>query len=47
MDDIGKGIIELIARNGITKLVMGAAADRQYSQYGNTLAASDSERRTG
>ncbi|KAJ6825209.1 U-box domain-containing protein 33-like [Iris pallida] len=31
-DDIAKGIVELIAQHGITKLVMGAAADRQYSK---------------
>ncbi|XP_020274864.1 U-box domain-containing protein 33-like [Asparagus officinalis] len=32
MDDIGKGIVELIAQHGIKKLIMGAAADRQYSK---------------
>lgn len=32
MDDVGKGLVELIARHGITKFVMGAAADRQYSK---------------
>lgn len=32
MDDIGKGLLELIAQHQITELVMGAAADRQYSK---------------
>ncbi|RZR88153.1 hypothetical protein BHM03_00015701 [Ensete ventricosum] len=32
-DDVGKGLVELIALHGITKLVMGAAADRYYSRY--------------
>lgn len=31
-DDIAKGIVEMVAQHGITKLVMGAAADRQYSK---------------
>ncbi|THU58421.1 hypothetical protein C4D60_Mb03t14080 [Musa balbisiana] len=31
-DDVGKGLVELIALHGITKLVMGAAADRYYSR---------------
>lgn len=31
-DDVGKGLLELIAKCGITKLVMGAAADRNYSR---------------
>ncbi|XP_048140996.1 U-box domain-containing protein 33-like isoform X2 [Rhodamnia argentea] len=30
MQDIGKGIVELIEQHAITKLVMGAAADRHY-----------------
>ncbi|XP_039167253.1 U-box domain-containing protein 33-like isoform X2 [Eucalyptus grandis] len=30
MQDIGKGIVELIEQHAITKLVMGAAADRRY-----------------
>ncbi|CAL5015475.1 unnamed protein product [Urochloa decumbens] len=31
-DDIAKGIIELIALHGITKLVVGAASDKNYSK---------------
>ncbi|KAI4371554.1 hypothetical protein MLD38_019774 [Melastoma candidum] len=30
--DIGKGIVELIEQHAITKLVMGAAADRHYNE---------------
>ena len=33
-DDIAKGIIELISLHGITKLVVGAASDKNYSMYG-------------
>lgn len=33
MDDIGKGIVELAYQHGIKKLVMGAAADKRYSEY--------------
>lgn len=32
MDSIEKGIVELIRQHGIRKLVMGAAADKQYSK---------------
>lgn len=32
-EDIGKGIVDLIAQRGITELVMGAAADKHYSRY--------------
>jgi len=32
-DDIGKGIVELLSQHAIKKLVMGAAADRYYSEY--------------
>ncbi|KAK4849055.1 hypothetical protein QYF36_020310 [Acer negundo] len=32
MDDIGKGIVELIQRHSIKKLVMGAAANEHYSE---------------
>lgn len=32
MDNVGKGLVELIARYGITKLVMGAAADKHYTK---------------
>ncbi|XAR54055.1 Non-specific serine/threonine protein kinase [Bertholletia excelsa] len=32
MDSIEKGIVELISQHGIRKLVMGAAADKQYSK---------------
>ncbi|PKA48043.1 U-box domain-containing protein 33 [Apostasia shenzhenica] len=32
MDDVAKGIVELIAQYGITSLVMGAAADKHYSK---------------
>jgi len=31
-DDIAKGIIELISLHGITKLVVGAASDKNYSK---------------
>ncbi|XP_062185119.1 U-box domain-containing protein 33-like [Phragmites australis] len=31
-DDIAEGIMELIALHGITKLIMGAAADKNYSK---------------
>lgn len=33
MDDIGKGIIELVYHYHIKKLVMGAAANKHYSEY--------------
>ena len=36
-DDIAKGIIELISLHGITKLVMGAASDKNYSKYGQNI----------
>jgi len=36
-DDIDKGIIELISLHGITKLVMGAASDKNYSKYGQNI----------
>lgn len=32
-DDIGKGIVELMYQHTIKKLVLGAAADRYYSEY--------------
>ncbi|KAF8380225.1 hypothetical protein HHK36_027707 [Tetracentron sinense] len=32
MDNIGKGIVELVAQHEIRKLVMGAAADKHYSK---------------
>ncbi|KAL0002468.1 hypothetical protein SO802_016249 [Lithocarpus litseifolius] len=32
MDDIGKGIVELISRNGIKELVMGGALDKHYKE---------------
>ncbi|KAJ0967154.1 hypothetical protein J5N97_024071 [Dioscorea zingiberensis] len=32
MDDIGKGLVELVAQHRITSLVMGAAADKHYSK---------------
>ncbi|KAK1558734.1 hypothetical protein Q3G72_006009 [Acer saccharum] len=32
MDDIGKGIVELLQRHSIKKLVMGAAANEHYSE---------------
>lgn len=35
--DIAKGIIQLILENGITTLVMGAAADKNYSKYETLL----------
>ena len=33
MLDIERGIVELIEQHAITKLVMGAAADRCYFEY--------------
>ncbi|KAF7138987.1 hypothetical protein RHSIM_Rhsim07G0014700 [Rhododendron simsii] len=36
MNYIGKGIVELINQHGIRKLVMGAAADKQYSKEGTS-----------
>jgi hypothetical protein len=32
MDNIEKGIIELISQHGIRKLIMGAASDKNYSR---------------
>lgn len=32
-DDVARGLIELIAEFGITKLVMEAALDKRYSKY--------------
>ncbi|XP_077241908.1 U-box domain-containing protein 33-like [Tasmannia lanceolata] len=32
MDDIERGIVELVAENGVSKLVMGAASDKHYSR---------------
>jgi hypothetical protein len=37
MDDVAKGLEELITLHGITRLVMGAAADQHYSEYGPHL----------
>lgn len=33
MDSIEKGIIELISKHAVKKLVMGAAAERRYNRY--------------
>lgn len=33
MDNVEQGIVELVAQRGIRRLVMGAAADKQYSKY--------------
>uniref|UniRef100_A0A453P7T6 RING-type E3 ubiquitin transferase n=2 Tax=Aegilops tauschii subsp. strangulata TaxID=200361 RepID=A0A453P7T6_AEGTS len=33
MDDVAEGLAQLIAIHGITRLVMGAAADQHYSKY--------------
>lgn len=33
MDDIGKGIVELISHFGIKELVMGGALDKHYKEY--------------
>jgi hypothetical protein len=35
MDDVAEGIVELIFRNGIKKLVMGAAANTNFNGYNN------------
>jgi K+-sensing histidine kinase KdpD len=35
-DDIAKGLTDLVALHGVTKLVMGAAADKHYSRKMNT-----------
>lgn len=32
-DDVGPGLVQLIAQHKITNLVMGAAADKNYSRY--------------
>jgi K+-sensing histidine kinase KdpD len=32
--DVAGGIVELVSKHSITKLVMGAAADKHYSRYG-------------
>lgn len=32
-DDVGEGLVEIVADRGITKLVMGAASEKQYSRY--------------
>ena len=39
MDDIGKGIVELISRDGIKELVMGGALDKHYKEYKTTQNA--------
>jgi K+-sensing histidine kinase KdpD len=31
-DNTAQGIVDLIRENGVTELVMGAAADRRYSR---------------
>ena len=36
-DEVAKGLVELISHHGITKLVMGAAPDERYSEYGSQL----------
>jgi hypothetical protein len=36
-EDIGKGIVELLSQHAIKKLVMGADADRYYSEYNPKL----------
>ncbi|KAK7857968.1 u-box domain-containing protein 33 [Quercus suber] len=33
MDDIGKGIVELISRDGIKELVMGGALEKHYKEF--------------
>ena len=33
MESIEKGIVDLISKHGIKKLVMGAAADKNYPRY--------------
>ena len=37
-DDVAEGLMELIAREDITNLVVGAAADEHYSKYGYGLS---------
>ena len=37
MDDVAEGLNQLIALHGITRLVMGAAADQHYSKYRSHL----------
>jgi hypothetical protein len=32
-EDVASGLVELIRLHGITKLVIAAAADKQYSKY--------------
>jgi hypothetical protein len=33
-EDVASGLVELIRLHGITKLVIAAAPDKQYSKYG-------------
>ncbi|KAK3037183.1 hypothetical protein RJ639_030076 [Escallonia herrerae] len=38
MDNIEKGIVEVVAQHGIRCLVMGAAADKHYSEYAASIS---------
>ncbi|RZR75891.1 hypothetical protein BHM03_00000473 [Ensete ventricosum] len=42
-EDVTRGLVELIAQFGITKLVMGAAADKRYSKLTFVLLQEDSD----
>ncbi|XP_010556544.1 PREDICTED: putative U-box domain-containing protein 55 isoform X2 [Tarenaya hassleriana] len=47
MEDVKRGILELIHESKIKKLVMGAAADRHYSEEANFHRVDDAEDPTG
>jgi len=32
-DDVAKGIAEIVSLHGVSKLIMGAAADKHFSRY--------------
>jgi len=39
-NDVAKGIMELVSLHGVSKLIMGAAADKHYSRYAVKVHAS-------
>jgi len=39
-NDVAKGIMELVSLHGVSKLIMGAAADKHYSRYAVMVHAS-------
>jgi len=38
MDNVEEGIVNMIVQHGIKWLVMGAAADKRYTKYGQLLS---------